>query len=118
MKKIALLIISLFYSFIIYNWVQADEVEKKLYKDTILSTTKIKNDYANGSVLVDKIGKIFMKYRYNQDRATVKNLQNLVKKNIDKLTAKETLTVDEKKKLNLFKNIYFRTVLLLDYQLK
>lgn len=118
MKKTALLIVSLLFSTIIFNWVQANEVERKLYKDAILSTNQIKTDYKNGNDLTKKIEKIFIKYRYTRDTVTVLNLQKVVKKNIDLLNAKTNLTSDERKKLNLFKNIYYRTVLLLDYQLK
>ena len=117
MKKIALLIIALLFSSIIFTWVFANETSAKLYKDTILSTNKIKTDYSNGKDLVKKIEKAFNKYRYDKDRAKAQNLQNIVKKGIDKMMSQKYLTSDDKRKLNLYNNIYYRTLLLLNYQL-
>ncbi|MDP2089998.1 MAG: hypothetical protein Q8K30_00240 [Candidatus Gracilibacteria bacterium] len=117
MKKIALLIISLLFSSIIFTGVSAAESEAKLYKDAILSTNKIKTDYINGKDLVKKIEKAFNKFRYDKDRVKAQNIQNIVKKGIDKLNTKTNLTSDERKKLNLYNNIYYRTLLLLNYQL-
>ncbi len=117
MKKIALLIIALLFSSIIFTWVSAAESQAKLYKDAILSTNKVKTDYSNGKDLIKKIERAFNKFRYDRDRVKAQNIQNVVKKGIDKLMSQKYLTSDDKKKLNLYNNIYYRTLLLLNYQL-
>ncbi len=118
MKKISLLFISIIISSIIFSWVYAIDLEKKLYKDTILSANKIELEYKNWKDLNKKIEKIFIKYRYEKNIKTVLNLQNILKQQILKINSKSNLTRNDKKVLNLYNNIYYRTILLLDYQLK
>ncbi|MDD2870579.1 MAG: hypothetical protein PHS49_01190 [Candidatus Gracilibacteria bacterium] len=117
MKKTIFLIISIIIvTLFIGSTYAAINLEKKLYKDTILSTNKIKQDYSNGEIMAKKISDIFKKYRYTRNVVAVQNLQNIVRAKIIVLNKKSVLTRNDRRLLNLYNNIYYRTVLLLDYQ--
>lgn len=117
MKKLIAIFISIIISLSIIYPSDAASLEKKLYKATIVTKNKIAQDYKNWDSLNKKIAQIFIKYRYNKDKVGLNKLKLLVNKNITLLNNKKSLTVNERKKLNLFNNIYYRTMLLLDYNL-
>lgn len=118
MKKIIVLFISIFISFSITNTTNAWNIERKLYKQVIITKFKIKNDYRNGELYNKKIAEIFVKYRYNKDKITLNKLEVLLKNKIISLKSKSILSRAERIKLNLYYNLYFRSKLLLEYNLK
>jgi hypothetical protein len=119
MRKTTLLIISLIFTLVFISSTFASiNLEKRLYKETILSSNKIKAEYTNGRELIKRISNIFIKYRSDKDKVSVQKLQNTLKPKIVALNNKTNLTRNDRKLLNLYNNLYFRTVLLLDYQFK
>lgn len=91
-------------------------LEKKLYKNTIISQLKISKDY--WKKYNEKISKIFIKFRYEKDTETLNKLKDILKSKISEmLQRKNSLNYAERKKLNLYQNLYYRTILLIDYQL-
>lgn len=116
MKKIIISFISILLSFLIVNSANATSLEKKYYKQIIITKTKIKNDYS--SLYNDKIALIFAKYRYYKNVDTLTKLEVVLKDRILKLRSKNILTKSEDRQLNLYLNLFYRTKLLLDYQLK
>lgn len=117
MKKLIAIFISIIISLSIIFTSDAASLEKKLYKATIVTKNKIAQDYVKWDLYNKKIAKIFAKFRLDRDKVGLNKLKVLVNKNITLLNNKKSLTVNERKKLNLFNNIYYRTVLLLDYNL-
>lgn len=118
MKKLLVLIISIIISFSIINPSNAWNLESKLYRSVIVSKAKISKDYEKWDLYNEKISKIFIKYRYYKDKATLNKLEVLLKEKIIALNNKTILSAAERKKLNLYNNLYYRTKLLLDYNLK
>ena len=119
MRKTTILIVSMIFALLFISSTYAStNLEKKLYKETILSSNKLKLEYPNGKLLVKKISDVFIKYRSSKDKVAVQKLQNILEPKIVKLNNKINLTRNERKLLNLYNNIYYRTILLLDYQLK
>lgn len=118
MKKITTLLISLIISFSYINNTNANNLENKLYKWVVITQFNISKDYKNGKNLNKKIETIFIKYRYLKDRKTLNNLEKILKGKLEKFNSKKTLTRLEKRKQNLYLNLYYRTKLLLDYNLK
>jgi hypothetical protein len=117
MKKTILLVISLlFINLFTINLSHADALKNKLYKATILSTNQIKKDYPKK--IHQKIVQIFTKYRYEKDINTLNKLKNLLKSRIQSLNSKSFLNSKEKKLLNFYNNLYYRTELLLRYNFK
>lgn len=117
MKKIFLYIFCILMVITINNNTYANNFEKKLYKEAILTTNKIVEDYKNWKNINSKIEYIFLEYRYNKDKDPAQKLQNLLKPKIIELNIKNILSRNERKTLNLYNNLYYRTVLLIDYQL-
>lgn len=117
MKKILVLIVSVLISFSIINISNANSLEKKIYKKTILSKIQIEKDYTNGKEYNKKISEIFAKLRYEKNINTLWKLEILLKGKIIELNSKNILSKNERKKLNLYNNLYYRTILLLDYNL-
>lgn len=115
MKKTLLLIVSLFISFSVINSSHASSLENKLYKSVSITKMQIEKDYSKS--VNEKIVSIFTKYRYLKDKTTLNKLEVLLKDKIRILNEKSILTNSEKKKLNLYNNLYYRTVLLLKYNL-
>ena len=116
MKKIIALLVSVVVSLSIITPTNAGSLEKKLYKWVIITKTQIARDY--NEKYNDKISKIFIKFRYYKDKKTLWKLEVLLKEKITELNNKNILSAKQKKKLNLFNNLYYRTKLLLDYELK
>jgi S-adenosylmethionine synthetase len=115
MNKIITLLVSIIISLSIINPTNAGTLENKLYKWVIVTKTQIEKDY-NASYNT-KIETIFIKFRYYKDRTTLNKLEALLKERIINLNTKEILSRSERKMLNLYNNLYYRTKLLLDYQL-
>jgi len=113
---IVLFILSIF-SISSVNALNTINLEKALYKDAILSMNKITQDYQNWEEINRKIERIFILHRYNKDINAIKDLQNLLKSKIVELNSKTSLTRNDRILLNLYSNIFYRTVLLLNYQL-
>jgi len=116
MKKILLLIMSLLISSLVINYSYASSLENKLYKSVSITKIQIEKDYSKN--VNKKIVYIFAKYRYLKDKTTLNKLGILLKNKIRVLNKKSFLTMIEKKKLNLYNNLYYRTILLLKYNLK
>lgn len=117
MKKILVLIISIFISFSIVNQSIAWTLEKKLYRDVIITKVKIAKDYKKWDLYNKKISEIFIKFRYEKDKVGLNKLETLLKEKILELNNKTVLSGAERKKLNLYNNIYYRAILLLRYNL-
>lgn len=115
MKKIITLLVTIIISFSIINPANAGTLEKKLYKWVIVTKTQIEKDY--NEKYNEKITKIFIKFRYLKDKNTLSKLEILLKDKIIKFNSKEILSKNDKKILNLYNNLYYRTKLLLDYEL-
>ncbi len=98
------------------NLSHADELQNKLYRSTILTTNQVKKDY--WKEINQKIVDIFVKYRYEKDTVTLNKLEWLLKEKIRLLNSKSILTIKEKKLLNFYNNLYYRSELLLKYNLK
>ncbi len=118
MKKIIILLISLFISISFLNTTNADNIENKLYKWVVVTKFHINQDYTNGKSINEKIKNTFIKYRYLKDRKTLNNLEKTLKEKLVEFKSKKSLTRLEKRKENLYLNLYYRTKLLLDYNLK
>jgi hypothetical protein len=116
MKNVIISIISIVMFFWIINQVNAWSLEKKLYKQVIITKVQIKKDYWD--IVNLKIRDLFIQYRYLKNYKTINKLETLLKKEIIKLNTKRILYKSDKKKLNLYNNVYYRIRLLLDYQLK
>lgn len=118
MKKIFLstiLVVSLLLP-IFTNANEDNYLERKLYKDVILTQFQISRDY--WKEYNEKITQIFINYRYLKDIETLNKLKEVLKPKISEmLERKNSLNYAERKKLNLYQNLYYRTILLLDYQL-
>lgn len=120
MKKILsyLIIISIIViSFNNYSFA-SNNLDKKLYKETIISSYILKTQYSDWKRIISKIEKLFIKYRYEKDKKSATELQKVLKEKIYKLSIKKSLSRSERKMLAIYKNMYYRTVLLLDYWLK
>ena len=118
MKKIIAILVTVILSLSVINWAYAWTLERKLYKQVILSKTKIQKEYEDWKILVKKISDIFIEYRYNKDIETLEWLEIILKEKIIILNKKDVLSRSERKTLNIYYHIYYRTKLLLDYQLK
>lgn len=116
MKKIISFVIVLIVSLSSINTSNAFELESKLYKSVIISKLKIEKDYSKE--INEKIVSIFTKLRYKKDISTLERIEVLLKSKIRELNNKTILSAAERKKLNLYNNLYYRTVLLLNYNLK
>ena len=116
MKKILLLITSLLISFSFSNSTNAISLDHKLYREVTITNIQIEKDY--WKEVKEKIVTIFKKYRYNKDIETLNKLEVLLKERIQDLNNKSILSRTERKTLNLYNNLYYRTILLLNYNLK
>jgi len=116
MNKVILLIVSLLISLsLINNSYSNNNIDRKLYKWVSVTKVQIEKDY--WKKVNEKIVEIFKKYRYKKDRSTLNKLEVLLKNKIRDLNEFNILSNNEKKKLNLYNNLYYRTKLLLDYNL-
>ncbi|MFC1797774.1 hypothetical protein ACFLY2_00920 [Patescibacteria group bacterium] len=118
MKKIIVLVLSILISLSMVSSSNAASLENKLYKSVIISKFQISKDYKDGKSYNNKIRDVFIKMRYFKERETLNKLEVLLKERIREFNAKEVLLKNERKKLNLYNNLYYRTKLLLDFQLK
>jgi CRISPR/Cas system CSM-associated protein Csm2 small subunit len=116
MKKILLLIISLLISFSFVNYTNAISLDHKLYREVTITNIQIEKDY--WKEVKEKIVTIFKKYRYEKNIETLSKLKKVLKDKIQTLNNKSILSRTERKTLNLYNNLYYRTILLLDYNLK
>ena len=117
MKKILILILSIILSSFYIIQATASNLEEKLYKNVIVTKNQIEKDYPNGKALNAKIAWIFIKYRWDKDKVNLEKLKDLLKGKIIKLENKNILRNNDKKLLNLYKNLFFRAALLTDYNL-
>jgi len=120
MKKImSLIILSIFAVWLFnYTYATSTNLDKKLYKETIISSHIIRTQYSDWKKILKNIEQAFLKYRYDRDIEKATRLQNILKERIYNLSMKKSLTRNERKMLAIYKNMYYRTVLLLDYWLK
>jgi len=116
MKKIFLFITSLLISLSFINTSNAISLDHKLYKSVTITNLQIEKDY--WKEIKNKIILIFKKLRYEKNITTLNKLENLLKWKITILNNKKILSAAERKKLNLYNNLYYRTILLLKYNLK
>ena len=116
MKKIIALFNSIIISLSVINPTHAWTIDRKLYKWVIVTKAQIEKDYS--AKYNDKIAQIFINFRYLKDKTTLNKLEVLLKERIQTLNSKEILSRNERKVLNLYNNLYYRTKLLLDYELK
>jgi len=117
MKKVIILIISIITSLSLLLQVNASNLEEVLYKNVIVTKNQIEKDYTNGKALNTRIAEIFIKYRWDKDKINLEKLKDLLKWKIIILENKDRITNNEKKVLNLYKNLFFRAVLLTDYNI-
>jgi len=115
-KTISLILLFITIISLSINITNADDLRKKLYRSTILTTNQVKKDY--WKTVNKKIVDIFVKYRYDRNIDALNKLETLLKSKIQWLNKKSILTSKEKKLLNLYNNLYFRAELLLKYDLK
>jgi hypothetical protein len=120
MKKVLFIFITIFITIFSINITNANKttinnVEHKLYRAVVMSTIQIKKDY--WEKINQKIVSVFIKFRYSKDITTLNKLEILLKDKIIKLNQKNILTYNEKNKLNLYTNLYYRTILVLKYNL-
>ena len=118
MKTIKLLMISLICSLFIFKWINAESnnLKFKLYKQIALSSKQIINDY--WKKVNNKITKIFIKYRYTENKIILNKINKKLKKILSKIDKNAVLSRKQKKKINLFKNILYRSEVLLRYNLR
>ena len=116
MKNVIILLNFISIFFMQINQTNAWNLENKLYKQAIISKIQIKKDYWEN--INSKTVNIFMIYRYLKDKKSLNKLEILLKEKIIKLNTKKVLSKIDRKKLNLYNNMYYRTKLLLDYQFK
>ena len=116
MKTLISLVIIFIISISTISTSNASNIEHKLYKKVIITNIQIKKDY--WEKVYKKIVSIFSKYRYDKDTSSLNKLKTILVKKIMKLNEKSFLTKNEQKKLNLYNNLLYRTVLLLEYNLK
>ena len=117
MKKIVILLVSLFISLSVISQSNAwTNTENKLYKQVSITSKQVEKDY--WKIAVSKIRDQFIMYRYTKNTVFLNKLEKALKSWIQKLNSKKILSVNQRKKLNLYNNIYYRTKLLLDYNLK
>lgn len=117
MKKLITIFVSIIISLSVIYPSDAASLEKKLYKATIVTKNKIAQDYAKWNLYNKKIAKIFAKFRLDKNKVELNKLKILLNKKITQLNDKKSLSRNDRKKLNLYNNLYYRTVLLLDYNL-
>lgn len=117
MKKYLIILISIVTSFSLINTSNAWSLEAKLYKAAILSKNQIAKDYKNWELYNKKISEFFTNLRYKKDTKTLTKLETTLKKQLLELNSKKVLSRKQRIKLNLYNNIYYRTKLLLDYNL-
>ncbi len=115
MRKLIILAVTVIISFMFISSAKAGSLEKKLYKWVIVTKTKIKKDYSEE--VNSKIVNIFIKYRYLKDKKSLNKLEVILKEKIIKINSKKVLSRNDRKLLNLYNNIYYRTKLLLDYNI-
>ena len=116
MKNIYIFIVSLLISVSFINTSNAISLDHKLYKEISITNLKIEKDY--WKEIKNKIVLIFKKLRYEKNIDTLNKLEKLLKWKISTLNTKGLLSASERKKLNLYNNLYYRTILLLKYNLK
>ena len=117
MKKVIAIFISLILSLSIISWTYASSLEMKLYKQAIVSKSKIIREYKDGKDIVNKISDIFIQYRYEKDINSLESLEVVLRERIIELNSKNILSRTDRKTLNVYNHIYYRTKLLLEYQL-
>ena len=117
MKKIIAIFLTVILSLSVINWAYAWTLEMKLYKQAIVSKSQIIREYNDGKAIVNKISEIFIQYRYEKDIESLESLEIVLKEKIIELNSKNLLSRSERKTLNIYNHIYYRTKLLLEYQL-
>jgi len=61
---------------------------------------------------------MFIKLRGDKNKTKLREIKTILKEKIIVLYNKKDKSFLEKRKLNMYNNMYYRTVLLLDYNLK
>lgn len=118
MKKIFIIFISFLLSSLIIIQTSANEVtdKNKLFKELALSTTQVENDYSKKyNTTLDLY---FNKIRYYKKRNELLILEKKLEPVISKYNKKTYLSLNEKKRFNLLKNIYYRSKVLSLYYVK
>ncbi len=118
MKKIITIITSIIISLSIINTTNADNLDKKLYKAVIITKMDITKDYEEWETINNSIVKMFIKLRGDKNKTKLREIKTILKEKIIVLYNKKDKSFLEKRKLNMYNNMYYRTVLLLDYNLK
>lgn len=102
----------------IFQDTYADDLNKKLSKSIIVTKHQIEQDYENWKAYNQALETKFIEFRRYKKTATLNQLDRILKQYIQDAHEKTFLTESQRKKLNLYKNIYYRTILLRDYILK
>jgi len=118
MKKTLTIILSIIISLSFINTTNADNLDRKLYKAVVLSKLQITKDYEESNEINKSIVSMFVKLRYNKNKTKLREMKIILKEKIIELNTKNNKSFLEKRKLNMYNNIYYRTILLLDYNLK
>lgn len=115
MKKI---FISFLLSFLIFIQVSANEVteKNKLFKELALTTTQVEKDYSKK--YNSTLDLYFNKIRYYKKRNKLLILEKKLEPLIYNYNNKKSLSLNEKKKFNMLKNIYYRSKVLSMYYVK
>lgn len=116
MKKILTSLIIIALNFLIINQSSAENLENKLYKQVSITSKQVEKDY--WKKVNAKIVSQFVMYRYTKNITFLNKLEIALKSWIRSLNSKDILSRNEKKKLNFYNNLYYRSKLLLDYNLK
>ena len=116
-KKIItfLIIFSFLYNYTFSNF---ELNEKLIYKQTLITRSKIKREFIDWEKINKKIENMFLMYRYKKDVKWLKDLQELLKKQIIYLNNKNVKSRIDNKKILIYNHMYYRTIILLEYQLK
>lgn len=118
MKKIFLIFISFLLSSLVFTQVSASDItaKNKLFKELAITTTQVEKDYSKKyNTTLDLY---FNKIRYYKKRNELLTLEKKLEPVISKYNKKTYLNINERKKFNLLKNIYYRSKVLSLYYVK
>ena len=87
--------------------------QNKLTKEVAMTTSQLENDYWDE--VTKYLDDYFSNIRYFDDKESLEKIINVLEPIIANYSKKWALTLQEKKAENLFKNIYYRSQLILMY---
>jgi NCAIR mutase (PurE)-related protein len=81
----------------------------KIYKEVNVWQDYIEDNFKNGKKLNEQIQELFRVLRKNKDTSTITKIQDKMKKNLEVLRAKNTLTKQEQKIYKLVEHLFYRS---------